>query len=42
MATLLTPLAEKAPAFRATLNVRPFFENKTRAFWTLQAAGWGG
>jgi signal transduction histidine kinase len=25
-----------------TLNVRPFFENKSRAFWTLQAVGWGG
>ncbi|WP_375391974.1 sensor histidine kinase [uncultured Sphingomonas sp.] len=24
------------------LNVRPFFEDKARAFWTLQAVGWGG
>jgi signal transduction histidine kinase len=24
------------------LNVRPFFEDKGRAFWTLQAVGWGG
>lgn len=24
------------------LSVRPFFENKARAFWTLQAAGWSG
>ena len=27
---------------RTALNVRPFFENKTRAFWTLQAVGWSG
>jgi LytS/YehU family sensor histidine kinase len=27
---------------RPALNVRPFFENKTRAFWTLQAVGWTG
>jgi len=26
----------------AGFNVRPFFENKARAFWTLQAAGWTG
>ena len=26
----------------ATLNVRPFFENKARAFWMLQAVGWSG
>jgi len=45
MATLpapIPPIGAKAPAFRATLNVRPFFENKTRAFWTPQAADWGG
>jgi sensor histidine kinase YesM len=24
------------------LNVRPFFENKARAFWLLQAVGWSG
>ena len=24
------------------LSVRPFFENKSRAFWTMQAAGWTG
>ena len=24
------------------LNVRPFFENKARAFWMLQAVGWSG
>jgi sensor histidine kinase YesM len=27
---------------RPRLSARPFFENKTRAFWTLQAVGWGG
>jgi signal transduction histidine kinase len=27
---------------RAALSIRPFFENKIRAFWTLQAAGWSG
>ena len=27
---------------RPALNVRPFFENKSRAFWTLQAVGWTG
>lgn len=32
------PLGARATA----LNVRPFFENKSRAFWTLQAAGWSG
>ena len=26
----------------ANLNVRPFFEDKARAFWTLQAFGWSG
>jgi len=34
MATLSPP--------RAPLSARPFFENKARAFWTLQAAGWSG
>jgi hypothetical protein len=31
-----------APSRHAPLNVRPFFEDKARAFWTLQAVGWGG
>jgi sensor histidine kinase YesM len=36
-------MATLAPTSRArTLNVRPFFENKSRAFWTLQAVGWSG
>ncbi len=26
----------------ANLNVRPFFENKARAFWAMQAFGWSG
>ena len=30
------------PAPRMRLNVRPFFEDKGRAFWTLQAIGWSG
>ncbi|WP_375421175.1 sensor histidine kinase [uncultured Sphingomonas sp.] len=30
------------PAPPPRLSVRPFFENKSRAFWTLQAVGWGG
>jgi signal transduction histidine kinase len=30
------------PAPARPLSVRPFFENKSRAFWTLQAAGWTG
>lgn len=39
MATLPAPSGlDRHPA----LNVRPFFENKARAFWTLQAVGWGG
>ena len=36
MATLAPPRP------RAALNVRPFFEDKARAFWTLQAVGWAG
>lgn len=27
---------------RAALRPIPFFANKNRAFWRLQAAGWGG
>jgi len=38
MASLPSPLPGRATA----LNVRPFFENKSRAFWTLQAVGWAG
>ncbi len=47
MATLPAPSpAGPAPVNpserRAAVSVRPFFEDKTRAFWTLQAAGWTG
>ena len=35
-------LAYLAPPPHPPLNVRPFFEDKSRAFWTLQAIGWGG
>ena len=31
-----------APSHHVPLNVRPFFEDKARAFWALQAVGWGG
>ena len=31
-----------SPRQHPPLNVRPFFEDKGRAFWTLQAVGWGG
>ncbi|SFP67791.1 sensor histidine kinase [Sphingomonas rubra] len=34
-------MATLSPA-RAPFTVRPFFENKARAFWALQAVGWGG
>ena len=30
------------PRPQPPLNVRPFFEDKSRAFWMLQAVGWGG
>ena len=42
MATLPSPSRARAPLARPALNVRPFFENKARAFWTLQAVGWSG
>ena len=35
-------MASVAPRQHLPLNVRPFFEDKGRAFWTLQAVGWGG
>ena len=40
MASLAPPYPRSAA--RPALNVRPFFEDKGRAFWTLQAIGWGG
>jgi hypothetical protein len=33
----LTPTRRPLP-----FTARPFFENKSRAFWTLQAVGWSG
>ncbi|WP_375427679.1 sensor histidine kinase [uncultured Sphingomonas sp.] len=48
MATLAPPSSiptptGAAPSLRARIvGARPFFENKTRAFWTLQAVGWSG
>ena len=39
MASLPLPPSQKA---RPRLSARPFFENKIRAFWTLQAVGWAG
>ena len=52
MATLASPAAgdtpapaadEPAPSLRRRITgARPFFENKARAFWTLQAVGWSG
>jgi sensor histidine kinase YesM len=35
-------MASLPPPARQRLSARPFFENKNRAFWTLQAIGWGG
>ena len=35
-------MASFPPAARPRISARPFFENKVRAFWTLQAVGWGG
>ena len=40
---MASPPPPARPALpRPALNVRPFFENKSRAFWTLQAVGWSG
>ncbi len=38
------PVFHPAPrhAPRLPFSARPFFENKARAFWTLQAVGWSG
>jgi signal transduction histidine kinase len=40
--TLPAPAAAQAPIRPSNLAVRPFFEDKARAFWILQAAGWTG
>ena len=37
MATHPAPLSSAPP-----ITARPFFEDKSRAFWTLQAVGWSG
>ena len=44
MATLPAPASPSTSTAerRLALNVRPFFEDKARAFWTLQAVGWAG
>jgi len=47
MASLPTPAdppsaTTKAPFWRPAIFSRPFFEDKGRAFWRLQAAGWTG
>jgi two-component system, LytTR family, sensor kinase len=50
IASLAAPDARPAPTAAAgstgmnpfRLHGRPFFEDKNRAFWTLQSLGWGG
>ena len=44
MATLApaSPAADGFAQRTGMLGARPFFENKARAFWTLQAVGWSG
>ena len=36
------PAAYPGTPPRLPFSARPFFENKARAFWTLQAVGWSG
>ena len=38
----LDPALQAAPALRPGIFSRPFFEDKNRAFWMLQGAGWTG
>lgn len=38
----IQPTLPAAGARQAAVSVRPFFENRSRAFWSLQAAGWSG
>lgn len=40
--TLPAPASGSSPIRPSNLAVRPFFEDKARAFWILQAAGWTG
>ncbi len=44
MASSSAPPPAPAPGTppRLPFSARPFFENKARAFWTLQAVGWSG
>ncbi|MBY0519280.1 MAG: histidine kinase, partial [Sphingomonas sp.] len=39
---LLSPLPVPPPPAGSSIFSRPFFEQKNRAFWILQAAGWSG
>ena len=36
------PQAPRPRSAHPRFSARPFFENKSRAFWTLQAVGWSG
>jgi len=36
------PVPQKRPFWRPAIFARPFFEDKSRAFWMLQGVGWGG
>ena len=38
----LDPATASAPTLRPGIFARPFFEDKNRAFWMLQGAGWTG
>ena len=51
MATISSPVPASADAplavtkqrfWTPAIFSRPFFEDKSRAFWTLQGVGWGG
>ncbi|KQM92888.1 MULTISPECIES: sensor histidine kinase [Sphingomonas] len=44
MASSPAPSSTQPPGTppRLPFSARPFFENKARAFWTLQAVGWSG
>ena len=51
MATISSPVPapadtsltdQKRPFWTPAIFSRPFFEDKSRAFWTLQGVGWGG
>ena len=47
MASLPAPadppaVATKTPSWRPRIFSRPFFEDRSKAFWRLQGVGWGG